>query len=102
MAVRNPGRYLAPVALVAVIVAVVVVTTDVLGHNHAARPHTVARAAVVHPPIVAKKSFYVIKPGDSLSSISVKTGVPISTLQNLNPSVDPSALQTGQRLRLRP
>ena len=101
MAVRNPGRYVAPVAIVAVIVAVVLITRAALGHRHASAPRPVRQPAVFHstPP---QTSFYVIRAGDSLSSISVKTGVPISKLETLNPSIDPSALQTGQRLRLRP
>jgi LysM repeat protein len=39
--------------------------------------------------------------GDSLSGIAVKTGIPLATLEALNPSVPPNALQNGQRLRLR-
>ncbi|MGA2930053.1 MAG: LysM domain-containing protein [Solirubrobacteraceae bacterium] len=42
-----------------------------------------------------------MRAGDSLSTISVKTGVSIATLESLNPNVDPAALQTGQLLRLR-
>jgi LysM repeat protein len=101
MAVRNPGRYLAPVALVAAVVAVVLVTRGALGHHHAAPTHALQHLTVVHHP-APKQSFYLIRTGDSLSSISVKTGVPISRLEALNPSIDPSALHAGQRLRLRP
>jgi LysM repeat protein len=43
----------------------------------------------------------VVKPGDSLSAISVKTHVSVATLEALNPGIDPNALQTGQRLTLR-
>ena len=39
--------------------------------------------------------------GDSLSRISVKTGIPIATLESLNANVDPGALQAGRLLRLR-
>ena len=49
----------------------------------------------------ARARFYVVQPGDSLSGISVKTGIPIGTLEQLNPLAQPNALQTGQRLRLR-
>lgn len=101
MAVRNPARYLAPVALVAVIVAVVLVTNGALGNHHAVPAHRVRQRVASHPTD-AQTSFYVIRAGDSLSSISVKTGLSISKLEILNPSIDPSALQTGQRLRLRP
>lgn len=89
-------RFVAPVAIVAVIVAVVLIVA--LSHRHA---RAVQQPAVFHRK-VPEKAFYVIKAGDSLSSISVKTGVPMSKLKALNPSVVPTALQAGQRLRLRP
>jgi LysM repeat protein len=91
---------MAPVALVAVIVAILLTTRAVLGHHHAAA-RTIPQPAVFHRTL-GQKSFYVIKAGDSLSSISVRTGVPVSKLEALNPSIDPTALQTGQRVRLRP
>jgi LysM repeat protein len=44
---------------------------------------------------------YVVKEGDSLTAIAVKTGVPIETIEVLNPDVDPQALIPGQKLKLR-
>jgi spore germination protein YaaH len=103
MVVRKPGRYLAPVALVAVAVAVgLIVNARVQTTHHAviAPPiHHVADTAHQQKP--GRRFYYVVKPGDSLSTISVKTGVPIATLEALNPSVNPGALQAGERLRLR-
>jgi LysM repeat protein len=43
---------------------------------------------------------YVVVAGDTLSGIAAKTHVPLATLEQLNPSVNPSALQVGQTLRL--
>ena len=45
---------------------------------------------------------YVVRPGDTLSSISLETSVPLSRLNQLNPRLDAQALQPGQRLTLRP
>jgi peptidoglycan DL-endopeptidase LytE len=46
--------------------------------------------------------FYIVQPGDTLSSIAQKTGVSVSTLEALNPKlVDPNSLQAAQRLKLR-
>jgi LysM repeat protein len=101
MRVRNPGRYLAPAALLAVTVAVVLVVSAGLSHNHhAALSAPPARLPVTHH-VAPRRAFYVIRAGDTLSSISLKTGVSVVTLTSLNPSVNPNALQTGQRLRLR-
>jgi LysM repeat protein len=99
MVARKRWRYLAPVALLAVIVATLLVLRAGLA-KHDKLPATPPVAlTTIHRPH-ARKRFYVIKPGDSLSAISARTGVSITTLETLNPSVDPSALQAGQRLRL--
>jgi Tfp pilus assembly protein FimV len=104
MRARNPGRYLAAAALVAVIVAVVVVINNGLSPTHrVAPPPSSAGVAVTHRA-VPRKRFYIIRSGDTLSSIALKTGVPVSTLSSLNPNAtaNQSALQVGGRLRLRP
>jgi LysM repeat protein len=98
---RKLGSYLAPIALVAVIVATFLVVRAGLSHSHDSassrrRSHTVASLHAA-----PRKVFYVIHAGDSLSTISVKTGVSVRALEALNPSVDPNTLQTGHRLRLR-
>lgn len=105
MLAKNPVRYLAPVALIAVAIAVGLVVKGGLGGSH----HAVTTGPPAHTATISthlaptpKRSFYVIKPGDTLSRISVRTGVPIATIEALNPSIkDPNALQTGVRLRLR-
>ena len=43
-----------------------------------------------------------MRPGDTLSGIAERTGVPLATLTRLNDDVDSQALQTGQRLKLSP
>jgi LysM repeat protein len=45
---------------------------------------------------------YTVKTGDTLGRIAAKTGVPVARLQRLNPQLDPQALVSGQRIRLRP
>jgi hypothetical protein len=45
--------------------------------------------------------FYTVEPGDSLTSIADKTGVSVNKLTQLNPDLDPQALISGQRVRLR-
>jgi LysM repeat protein len=102
--VAKSARFAAPVALAAVAVATYVIvhaglnahhssttTSSVLssGHSGSARQHHRTRR------------FYVVKAGDTLSEISVKTHVSILTITSLNPGLNPNALQTGQRLRLR-
>lgn len=101
MTARKPGRFLAPLALVAVIVATLLVVRAGTGTTHHAVTPSAGRLPVSQR-VIARKAFYVVRPGDSLSAISAKTGVPVARLEALNPAVDPGALQSGHRLRLRP
>jgi LysM repeat protein len=101
MVARNRGRYLAPIALVVVIVVTVLMVRAGVGTtHHSGTRHPANRLPVTHHA-AARKKFYVVQAGDSLSQISVKTGISVPTLESLNPGVDPNTLQTGQRLRLR-
>jgi LysM repeat protein len=102
MVTRSRGRFLAPIAILVVIAATVVVIEGELGSKHHSPPaHVTDIRNLTRHSRNKPATFYVVKAGDSLSSISVKTGVSVPTLESLNPGVDPAALQTGQRLRLR-
>jgi LysM repeat protein len=108
MATRRAGRFTAPLALVAVVVVIYILVHNNLDHHshHAAGSSQIPGQLVQTTRQRARSNshapkFYVVRAGDTLSGISVKTGIPIATLQILNPSLDPNALQTGQRLRLR-
>ena len=95
------GRYLAPIALVGVLVAIgLVVRAELRSNPHA--PATPAVSTSTSPTTTtAPPKFYVVKEGDSLSKVAAKTGVPEGQLEALNPNVDPNVLHVGQRLRLR-
>ena len=45
--------------------------------------------------------FWTVQAGDTFVVISRKTGVPVATIQQLNPNVKSTSLFIGQRLRLR-
>lgn len=44
---------------------------------------------------------YEIESGDTLISIAHRTGVPVRTIEKLNPEVDPQILVAGEQLKLR-
>lgn len=44
---------------------------------------------------------YEIESGDTLISIAHHTGVPVRTIEELNPEVDPQILVAGEQLKLR-
>ena len=106
MAHRSPVRFLAPIALVGVVVALVVVVNG-------AREDTGSRSGGATPaasasPTPTKKQkarkqrkTYKVKPGDTPSSIAEKTNVPLSQIQELNPNLDDQTLSVGQKIKLR-
>jgi LysM repeat protein len=101
---RNPARYLAPLAIAAVAAVSYVIVHKALMHKPAAPVPIVqtstSTTATTHD-VSVKTRFYVVRPDDTLSKIAARTGVSISTLEKLNPTVNPDALHPSQRLRLR-
>jgi LysM repeat protein len=95
------ARFLALVALIAAVVAIVVVAnnthlnSDSKKNDHAAKTQPKAQKK---PRTKAKK--YVVKSGDTLTSISHETGITVAELQALNPEIDPQALIAGEVLKL--
>jgi LysM repeat protein len=49
-----------------------------------------------------RRRSYTVKSGDTLSAISVKTGVSLTTIERLNPKLDADTLHAGQKVRLTP
>ena len=92
---------LAPaVFLLAVTVAVVVVHAT----RHHPAPAPVVRSHRVRPPTAGKPAtarLYRVVPGDTLVGIAAKTHVPYARLRALNPSLRPTALFIGEKIRLR-
>jgi len=106
MVARNGARYLAPIALVATIAVTYLIVHDATRSKTSTTvPEQVVRQRTSRSTpskTVAKRvRFYTVKSGDTLSAISATTGVSLPTLEQLNPGVNPGALQAGQRLRLR-
>lgn len=44
---------------------------------------------------------YTVKTGDTLGGIAAKVGLSVDRLQELNPDLDPQALVSGQKIKLR-
>jgi LysM repeat protein len=90
----RPSHFLAPVALAILIAAIIVVVVRVPGRSS---PQSAAKATHVRrlPP------YWIVRPGDTLTQISVKTGLTVAQLQAFNPQADPNALVPRERLNLR-
>jgi LysM repeat protein len=104
---RNPVRYLAPLALAVIVLATYFVVEHALSSGSSAS--TITSTTQTSPSSSSpagkkayrKSKFYVVRSGDSLSEISARTGIPLPTLESLNPGISSNSLQVGQRLRLR-
>jgi LysM repeat protein len=110
MARRSPARFLAPLALVAFAVALLMVINS--GANGgddetpAQAPSTTASPSGEDAqsgdgePAERKRKAYIVKPGDTPSAIAEKTGVPLAQIEELNPDLDPQLLNPGDKIRL--
>jgi LysM repeat protein len=106
------ARLLAPISLVAFALALFVVvagsgTSDDSGsaRDRAQRDRNAATTTVdttgegTEPRVGGR--FYTVKTGDTLAAIAETVGVPVDRLLELNPDLDPQALVSGQKIRLR-
>lgn len=108
---RSAARLFAPIALVAFAIALIMVVGasglgggDDDGNGGAAdttEPADTEGTATSEAPAPPLKRTYVVKAGDNLDLIAEKTEVPVETLQELNPELDPQALVIGQKITLR-
>jgi LysM repeat protein len=114
MAHRSPVRWLAPVALLGALLAVLLVLSSGGGGSDggtaasstgssaitgSATTATTATTATV--PVSGPRS-YVVKAGDVLSGIAEATGVPLARIEELNSGIDAQTLHAGQKIKLAP
>jgi LysM repeat protein len=112
----SPARLVAPLALVAFVVALLLVLggsgaggggdggSDDSGDSGAgsAEPTlTGTTTAPDEPKPKRRRATYTVEPDDTLGAISEETGVPVETIEELNPELDPQALVNGQKIKLR-
>jgi LysM repeat protein len=104
---RDWRRYVAPAAfLIAATIAVLLIRSGL-------RAGTVSTTTTVAAPTTTRKKkptttapssglrFWTVQAGDTFGVISTKTGVPVATIQQLNPNVKSTSLFIGEKLRLR-
>jgi LysM repeat protein len=105
---RRIGRWLAPVALITCAVAVYAVVDNTLLKDDSASSGNGSTQQTTSTKSTSKKGTkarkrrraYVVKSGDTLSAISIKTGVSMLTIKRLNPKIQADTLHAGQRVRL--
>jgi LysM repeat protein len=74
------------------------------GHHHASRPTTTVtskrKKTHSHGHQRQQLRTYAVESGDTFESIATKTGTTVARLRQLNPNVDPTALQVGEKIRV--
>ena len=116
---RTPARVLAPLALVAFGIALLLIVASAGGGDDEPSKGTATEQEQRDLELAREKrrreksnerdegqgkqptGVYVVKTGDTLGSIAEKTGVTVEKLQELNPELDPQALVSGQKIKLR-
>ena len=86
-------RYVLPVGLGALVVAMLVAIVASFGGSEAAPPGDVASRRL--PP------YWTVHSGESYSLIAEKTGLSVDQLETFNPYTNPQTIRPGQRLKLR-
>jgi LysM repeat protein len=94
------------VAICAVAVLIVIGTSmggddSSSGGGSASETATQQTTGSATSPAKRQPATYTVKSGDTLGAIAETTGVPVETLQELNPELDPQALIAGQKIQLR-
>ena len=103
-------RFVAPLAIVAFAIAfIIVLSSSGGGSNSSGGTSTTNATSTSRSTTAGKRSgsklahrrTYTVRAGDTLGAIAIKTGVSVTSLEDLNPGLDPQGLVAGQRLKLR-
>ena len=102
---HKPNQFVRAFAVLALIAAFILIVTVVAtsgggdsggdgGDSQKTHISKVGRRAI-------REGVWIVRSGDTLGAISVKTGIDETKLQELNPDLDPQTLLEGQRIALR-
>lgn len=103
------ARLLAPLAIVVFALAGFVVltggdsdtTTPTEERSSSSETTSESNSSSESTTTTTTRSTYRVKPGDSFAAIAEKLNIDVDVLSELNPDVDPRALQPGQKLKLK-
>jgi LysM repeat protein len=104
-------RYAAPAGFLVAVTIAVVLIHSALQSSGARSPTTVTHPAKQVETTAgtttrtrtqtAARRFWTVRAGDTFGVISSKSGVPVATLERLNPKVKSTSLFIGQKLRIK-
>jgi teichoic acid transport system ATP-binding protein len=113
---RSLSRWLAPLALLASLLAVLIVvsgstkdedggsgsnpTTEERSEAQGGQTGTQRTSTSGRTTSSSPRKSYKVRPGDTLALIAERTGVTVEELQDLNPEIDANSLTVGQKIKL--
>src|SRR5688500_8578327 len=114
---NRPSRWLAPLALLAAVGAVLIVYSSTIGDGESdsdggsrteerresrggSTGEDSERTSTTRTSTSRQRRTYTVRPGDTLALISERTGVSVEELQELNPELDPNSLTVGEKIKL--
>jgi LysM repeat protein len=111
---QNPLRVLAPASLVVFAIALlIVVAVSLSGGDETSSDEPAATGSGTRQSTsdgtrsrstarTRQRRFYTVKPGDTLALIAVRQGISLERLRELNQTLDPQGLVSGQKVKLPP
>jgi LysM repeat protein len=109
----HPSRFLAPLALLAALLAVFLIvsgsTGDGGGGGSDSEPTSEERRearttadgeTAPRTSTTKRRRTYTVKPGDTLAAISERTGVTVEEILELNEDLDANSLTVGDKIKL--
>lgn len=101
----SPMRLVAPAALVLFGIVFVIVLFSSSGDDEPSSTEAVNESGQLEEDGerqgTTDEKRYTVESGDTLDSIAEKTGIDVDELEVLNPDLDPQALVSGQKIKLR-
>ncbi len=105
----SPARLLAPIALIAFVLALFLVIassdtsddSDAGGDRGADQTQQISTIGATEGEPRVSGTFYTVKTGDTLAAIADSVGLTLTRLQELNPNIDAQQLVSGQKIRIR-
>ena len=102
-------RFVAPLAIAAFVIAFIIVLSNSGAGSSSGGGSTTTRSTSTSSTTTtsgkrsgsAHRRTYTVRAGDTLGAIAIKTGVSVTSLEDLNPGLDPQGLVAGQKLKLR-
>ena len=110
---NRPSRFLAPLALLAALLAVFLIVSGTTGDDggggsdpdttseerREARTTADGKTTPRTSP-TRKRRTYTVKPGDTLAAIAERTGVTVEEILALNEDLDANSLTVGDKIKL--